>query len=286
MDISKELRKQIFLTAYSGGVGHLASAFSAVEILQMLYIDRVMKFNAENPDWDERDYFILSKGHGSLVLYATLAQVGFFPKAELYKFCQPDGILGGEPNTLEVPGVEASTGSLGHGLGIGIGIALALKSYCRSNFVYVLVGDGECQEGSIWEAVMSGAAFGLDNLTVIIDHNRIQKMDFVEKTMGAARHVRFGGGQIALGEQFRSFGWQVKSCDGHDTTALRETLTGEWQPDKPRCVIAETVKGKGLSLMENNPAWHWRMPSKKELKTFCAELNITQEELDECKRRI
>jgi transketolase len=276
MNISKELRKQIFLAAYSGGVGHLASAFSAVEILQTLYIGRVMKFDAANPGWDGRDFFILSKGHGSLALYAALAEVGFFPKEELRKFCRPDGFLGGEPHTLEAPGVEASTGSLGHGLGIGIGVALALKSDGKPNRTYVLIGDGECQEGSIWEAVMSGAAFGLDNLTAIIDHNRIQKMDFVEKIMGAGD----------LAGQFRSFGWQVKSCDGHDIDRLRENITGEWEQGRPRCVIAETVKGKGLSLMENNPAWHWRMPGKKELKTFCEELNITQEELNECKKHI
>jgi transketolase len=273
---SRDLRKKIFLAAYSGGVGHLASAFSAVEILQALYIDRVMNFDSANPDWEERDYFVLSKGHGSLALYVALAEVGFFPKEELFKFCQSGGLLGGEPHSLETPGVEASTGSLGHGLGIAVGIALALKVDKKPNCVYVLVGDGECQEGSIWEAIMSGTAFGLDNLTVIIDRNRIQKMDFVDKIMGMDN----------LDEQISSFGWHVKNCDGHDATAIKNKLTDKWETGKPRCLIAETIKGKGLSLMENNPAWHWRMPGKKELKTFMAELNITQEELDECKKRI
>jgi len=276
MEISKDLRKQIFLTAYSGGLGHLASAFSAVEIMQSLYIDNVMKVDPENPNWEGRDFFILSKGHGSLALYIVLADVGFFSKAELSRFCQPEGILGGEPHTLEVPGVEASTGSLGHGLSIGEGIALALKSDRKPNHVYVLVGDGECQEGSIWEATMSSVAFGLDNLTMIIDHNRIQKMDFLEKIMGTDN----------LENQFNSFGWQVKKCDGHNRTALKETLLSEWEIGKPRCVLAETIKGKGLSLMENNPAWHWRMPNRRELKLFCAELNITQEELAKCKRHM
>lgn len=276
MDYSKNLRKKIFLAAYSGGVGHLASAFSAVEILQTLYIDRVMNFNSANPDWEQRDYFVLSKGHGSLALYVALAEVDFFPKAELCRFCCSDGILGGEPHMLETPGVEASTGSLGHGLGIAVGIALALKNDKKPNHVYVLVGDGECQEGSIWEAIMSGAAFGLDNLTVIIDHNRIQKMNFIEKIIGMDK----------IDEQIRSFGWHVKNCDGHDTIAIKNTLTDKWEAGKPRCLIAETIKGKGLSLMENNPAWHWRMPGKKEIKTFMAELNITQEELDACKRHI
>jgi len=276
MNYSRELRKQAFLAAYSGGSGHLASAFSAVEIIQTLYIDRVMKFDAANPYWDGRDYFILSKGHGSLALYVALAEVGFFPKAELRKFCQVDGFLGGEPHTLEVPGVESSTGSLGHGLGIGVGMALALKNDGKLNNVYVLVGDGECQEGSIWEAVMSGAAFKLDNLAVIIDGNRIQKMDFIEKIMG----------RNELANQFESFGWQVKTAEGHETAALRSAIGGEWETGKPRCIIARTIKGKGLSIMEDNPAWHWRMPNKKELKTFCAELGITQKELDECKKPI
>jgi transketolase len=185
-------------------------------------------------------------------------------------------MLGGEPHALETPGVDASTGSLGHGLSIGVGIALALKNDGKPNHVYVLVGDGECQEGSIWEAVMSGTAFGLDNLTAFIDYNKIQKMDFVKNIMGLEN----------LSEKFNAFGWQVKTVDGHNCSALRQAFTGEWEKNKPRCVLAETVKGKGLSLMENNPAWHWRMPGKKELKTFCGELGITQEELDACKKPI
>ena len=267
MDI---FRKQIFLAAYSGGVGHLASAFSLVEILQTLYLDGVMKHNPQNPKWDGRDLLVLSKGHGSLALYVSLANAGYFDKKELWTFCKPGTILGGEPNTLECPGVEASTGSLGHGLGIGLGMAIALKSDNKSNHVYVILGDGECQEGSIWEAVMTAPAFKLDNLTVIIDNNSIQKMDFIEKIIGSDE----------LGKQFEAFGWNIKRCDGHDRNALKAAIKSDWSTDKPRCLIAQTVKGKGLSLMENNPAWHWRMPNKKELKVFCSELNISQDELD------
>jgi transketolase len=152
-------------------------------------------------------------------------------------------------------------------------MALALKTDGKSNRVYAVVGDGECQEGSVWEAVMSAAAFSLDNLTVIIDSNRIQKMDFIEKIMGADN----------LGAQFESFGWDVKTCDGHDAASLKSAFTGKWNGGKPRCLVARTVKGKGLSLMENNPAWHWRMPNKRELKVFCSELGITQDELDAAK---
>jgi len=276
-DIKEEtdkLRKEIFLAAYSAGVGHLASAFSAVEIIYTLYLEGILKYNAANPNWDGRDYFILSKGHGSLALYTVLCQAGFFPKTWLEKFCRPDGILGGEPHTIEIPGVEASTGSLGHGLSIGVGMALALKSDSKPNKVYVLAGDGECQEGSVWEAVMSAAAFNLDNLTMIIDYNHIQKMDFIKKIIGTDD----------LAEKLSSFGWNIKRVDGHDTEALKFAFTSAWETGKPRCLMAETIKGKGLSLMENNPAWHWRMPNKKELKVFMNELGIGQEELDTCKK--
>jgi transketolase len=143
----------------------------------------------------------------------------------------------------------------------------------KPNRVYVVVGDGECQEGSIWEAVMSATAFSLDNLTVIVDFNRIQKMDFIERIIGVNR----------LGTQFESFGWHVKSCDGHNTENIELSLTEQWDAGKPHCLIARTVKGKGLSLMENNPAWHWRMPNKKELKVFRTELDISQDELDAVK---
>jgi transketolase len=272
----KDLRKNIFLTAYSGGAGHLPSAFSLAEILHTLYLDNVMKHDPANPHWAERDLFVLSKGHGSLALYNVLCKAGYFPESELWTFCRPGGILGGEPNALECPGVEASTGSLGHGLSIAVGMALALKRDGRPNQVYCVAGDGECQEGSIWEAAMSASAFELDNLTLIIDNNRIQKMDFIQHIMGSDD----------LSVKFAAFGWTVKSVDGHSTEKLKAALTGEWHSDKPRCIIAQTVKGKGLSLMENNPAWHWRMPSKKELKVFVSELNITEEELARCKRPI
>lgn len=251
-----EQRKKIFLHAYRSGVGHLASCFSCVELLHTLY----------NGVMTADDHFVLSKGHSALALYVTLAERGYFDESEIEHF-------GGEPNMLDTPGVEASTGSLGHGLGIALGMALALKSDERKGIVYCLVGDGECQEGSIWEAIMSASAFKLDNLVVLVDNNHIQKMD---KTANIIGHD-------SLGTQIETFGWQVKYADGHDTADILEKLLGEWQSDKPRCLIADTVKGKGLSLMENNPSWHWRMPNRGELKTFCAELGICGDELAKAK---
>jgi len=247
-----EQRKKIFLHAYRTGAGHIASCFSCVEILHALY----------NGVMTESDRFVLSKGHSALALYVTLSERVYFGESEIANY-------GGEPNMLDTPGVEASTGSLGHGLGIALGMALALKSDDKDGNVYCLVGDGECQEGSIWEAIIFAPAFKLDNLTVIVDNNHIQKMDRITSVIGTDE----------LGVQIENFGWQVKYADGHDTADIISKLLGDRTPDKPLCLIADTVKGKGISLMENNPAWHWRMPNRKELKVFCAELGISEEEL-------
>lgn len=264
---TKQLRKNIFLAAYAGGIGHIASSFSCVEILCALYLEGVMRHNPQNPGWDGRDRFIMSKGHGALALYSVLSAAGYFPEEELWSFCRPGSILGGEPNTLEAPGVEASTGSLGHGLSIALGIALALKTDGKPNKVYALLGDGECQEGSIWEAVIAAPMFGLGNLIAIIDSNQIQKMDFVKNIVGPG----------SLERQFAEFGWKTLRADGHNIHNLVEKLSEV--SDKPCCIIADTIKGKGVSLIENAPTWHWRMPNKKELKIFMQELDIDAEEL-------
>lgn len=274
--ILKKLRKNIFLTAYSGGIGHLASAFSVLEILYALYIEKAMAHSPQNPNWENRDRLILSKGHGSLALYNILSLSGYFPKDELHTFCRPGSRLGGEPNTLEVPGVEASTGSLGHGLSIGIGMALALKADKKNNRVYVILGDGECEEGSVWEAIMSGAAFKLDNITAIVDNNRVQKMGFVKDIAGID----------SWANRFEAFGWQVKFADGHNVEDICLKLNETWDEGKPRVLIANTIKGKGVSIMENVPGWHWRMPNKRELKVVMRELDISEEELKQCRKPI
>lgn len=269
------IRKNIFLSAYGAGMGHLASAFSCVEILYSLYCKKIMNYCPQSPDWEGRDRMILSKGHGSLALYCVLSLAGFFDPQHLSTFSQPGTILGGEPNPSEVPGVEAATGSLGHGLPIGVGMALGFQLKQEKNKVFVVVGDGECEEGSIWEAVMAAAHYRLGNLIVIMDCNHMQKMGTVENILGIS----------SWKERWESFGWDVKQVDGHDVDALCETLT-HLEGDAPHLVIANTVKGKGVSFMENSPAWHWRMPNKRQLKILMQELNIAQEELDRCKKHI
>lgn len=270
----KEIRKEIFLTAYSASIAHIASAYSIVEILYVLYIKKILKYNTKNPQEENRDLFILSKGHGSLALYTILSKVGFFNHQTLRSFSKPGSILGGEPCIPHIPGVEASTGSLGHGLSIGAGMALAKKLDNKDNKVYVLLGDGECEEGTVLEAAMFASHYKLNNLIAIIDNNKLQKMDTVEKVLGIK----------SWKEIFKSFNWKVKEVDGHNVEELIKAFTEENKAGKPLLIIANTIKGKGVSIVENNPKWHWKLPNKKELKVFIEELNITEEELEECKK--
>lgn len=273
----KAIRKEIFLTAYSCGTAHLASAFSLVEIMYALYEKKLLKYDASNPDWEDRDRLILSKGHASLSLYVMLQRNGFFSKEVLRSFSKPESILGGEPKLQDIPGAEASTGSLGHGLSLGVGMAMAHQMDGNPSKTYVIVGDGECEEGTIWEAIMSAARYHLDHLTVILDCNGIQKMGPVENTMGI-KDWR---------SRFEAFDWDVQEIqNGHDMEEVMACLQKENTSGKPCVILAHTVKGKGVSIMENNHNWHFKMPNKRELKVFMEELDITQEELDECRRRI
>lgn len=265
----KQLRRKIFCMAYKGGSGHLASAFSVIEILYVLYCKGILKYQPENPLWEGRDRMIMSKGQGCLALYAVLSKAGFFPEKELDTFCRPGSSLGGEPKLGDIPGVEASTGSLGHGLSFAQGIAMAYKAMGKENHVYVVIGDGECQEGSVWEAVMSANHFCLDNLTVIMDNNKLQAMGKVSELMSIDNWK----------EKWVSFGWDVCMVNGHDVEALENCLRQEHKAGHPQLVIADTIKGKGVSFMENVPIWHYRMPNEKELKAVMEELDIKKEEL-------
>lgn len=269
------IRKEIFLTGYSASMAHLASAYSIVELIYVLYEKNILKYDATNPKKEDRDIFILSKGHGSLALYVTLERCGFFDKAFLRSFAKKGSHLGGEPTIPDVAGIEATTGSLGHGLSIATGIAMAKKIDKKDEKVYVLLGDGELEEGTVWEAVMFAVHQNLSNLIIIVDNNKIQKMSTVENVMSIKD----------WGSKFTSFGCNVIEIDGHNVEEIENTFK-TLDKEKVNVIIANTVKGKGLSLMENDPRWHWRLPSKKELKTFVSELEISEEELEECKKHI
>ena len=267
-EVALKIRQTILKTACFGGGGHIAPALSMADIIAVMYFDNVLRYDPKNPDWEDRDIFVLSKGHACLALYSALSLAGFFPSEVLKTFMHKDSILGGHPNMHYVPGVEASTGSLGHGMLYACGIAIAHKMDQKDNQVYVVVGDGECEEGSIWEGFMSAACHKLDNLVVIIDHNKFQAMDTLKSILGLSD---FAG-------KLKTFGFSVADIDGHDCAAIRQAVT-EREPGKPRLVVANTVKGKGISYMEGMPLWHCRMPNPKELQIALNDLNMTETEL-------
>ncbi len=265
---SKDMRKQIFKIAYKSGGGHIGAAFSVIDILTTLYFGDVMSYDSSNPDMNERDKFILSKGHSCYALYAVLSEAGYFDKNLLDNVGKPGSLFGGHPKLHDIPGVEASTGALGHGLSFGIGIAYADKVDGLKNHVYVVLGDGECQEGSIWEGALSAPTLELDNLTVIVDHNKLQAMEELENIVKMK----------PFGDKWKAFGWNVLEVDGHDHMELRKALLARVQK-KPTLIVANTIKGKGVSFMEQKPIWHYRMPNPDELKILLDELGMTEKEL-------
>lgn len=240
--------------------GHIGGAYSCIDILVTLYYGGILRFDPANPSWPLRDRFILSKGHSGAALFAVLADLCFFDSAELARYCCNGGILGGHPDR-KVPGIEADTGSLGHGLGIGAGIALAAKMDGADWRVFVLVGDGECNEGSVWEALVFASRHKLLNLTLIIDRNRQCVLDFTEECAPLDPLV----------DRLAAFGWEVEEIDGH---SFQEMLTAfERKPStRPRAVVANTVKGKGVSFMERVLKWHHTVPNAEELAIARTEL--------------
>lgn len=243
---SRALRRMCVAAMESAGRGHLSSALSLIEMVRVLY-DDVMRFRPDQPQWPDRDRCILSKGHGCLGLFAILADKGFFPESELLTYCARDSILGGHPERGKVPGVEASTGALGHGLDIGIGMAHAARIQGRSSRVFVITGDGEINEGSIWEGAMAAAHHGLDNLTVLVDRNKLQSYGPTSEVLDLE----------PLADKWRSFGFVCEDVDGHDVEALRQALgAAPREPDKPTALICHTVKGKGVAHIEHDATWH------------------------------
>ncbi|MDD4781218.1 MAG: transketolase [Tissierellia bacterium] len=250
--IAQRMRKSILDMIYAAKSGHPGGSLSAVEILTYLYFKEM---NIENPTDENRDYFILSKGHGAPVLYSVLMEKGFLSKNLKNTLRQVDSKLQGHPDMKKVPGVEASTGSLGQGLAISNGIATAKKIDNKNNRVFVLIGDGEVQEGMVWEAAMFASHYKLDNLTAILDHNGLQIDGKNEDVMSIE----------PLDKKWEAFGWHVIKADGHDFNSLEKAFEERKTiKDKPAIIIAETVKGKGVSFMEDKAGWHGKAPNEEE----------------------
>ena len=262
---SSHIRNQTLDMCVGAGTGHVTSSFSCTEILVALYYGGILRYNTSNPKWEGRDRFILSKGHASPLLYTVLADVGFFPKDELDKFCQADGIFGVHLQH-DVPGAEITAGSLGSGLGIAVGMALAAKMNKEHYFTFVLLGDGECYEGSVWESAMFAGHCGLNNLIAIVDRNWLCATDFTEDIVRLA----------PLDEKWKSFGWRVVTVDGHSFEDILRPLDRfrSKQLNAPLVIIANTVKGKGVSFMENQLFWHSVAPQGERAKM--AKIELTQ----------
>ena len=269
MEIDEECRrlaKHIRLTAmrlvYEARSAHIGGSLSMADLLAVLY-GAVLRVDSARPNWPERDRFILSKGHACAGLYATLAARGFFPESWLDTFYRNGGRLPGHATCEGIPGIEFSTGSLGHGLPVATGMALAGKRDSAAWRVFALLSDGECDEGSTWEAALFAPQHGLDNLTVVVDYNKIQSLGRTEDVIDLE----------PFGEKWTAFGWAVREVDGHSIDQLLNTFNGlPITTGKPSCVIAHTVKGKGVSFMENQLLWHYRNPSQGDYESAVREI--------------
>ena len=260
--LAKKIRLDVLDMTHRGKSSHIGTSFSAADLLAVLY-SGVLRLDPSRPLWPERDCFVLSKGHGCAAVYAVLAECGFFPSEWLKTYYLDGGRLAGHITHTGVPGVEASTGSLGHGLSLGCGMALAAKRDGLPSRVFALLSDGECDEGSTWEAVLFAPHHRLDNLIAIVDYNKIQSLGTVKEVLDLD----------PLAAKWESFGWAVKEIDGHDFPQIEGALrTLPAVSGRPTCVVAHTVKGKGVSFMENKLLWHYRSPAGEEYQAALAEL--------------
>lgn len=262
-EVAKRIRKGIVDATTEAGSGHPSTSLSAVELAAVLYFGDVLRYRADEPDWPDRDRFILSKGHGAPLLYAVLAEAGYFPKDQLGSLRKFGSPLEGHPNMRKLPGVEASTGSLGQGLSMGIGHALAARIDSRDYRTYVMQGDGETQEGQTWEAVMFAANHGIDNLTLILDRNGYQQS-------GPTDDI---GNLDPLGDKFRTFGWEVTEIDGHAVDEVVKAF--DWArgvKGKPQAIIANTVKGRGVGFLEQEGNFHGKAVPKDKLAEAHADI--------------
>lgn len=265
--IARQIRREILKATAAAKSGHPGGSLSLAEIMTVLYFEE-MSLDPKNPQYPERDRFVMSKGHATPVLYAALALRGFFPVEELATFRQINSRLQGHPDMKYIPGVDFSTGSLGQGLSGALGMALAAKLDHSRRRVYAIIGDGECQEGQIWEAAMAAAHYKLDNLTVILDYNNLQICGEVCDVMNIE----------PLAEKWQAFGWHVVELNGHDFSQIRESICeAKSTKGKPTLLLAHTIKGKGVSFMENKAEWHGSAPNAEQLAQALAELNREEE---------
>ena len=261
---SREIRKGIIEAVYSAQSGHPGGSLSIADILTVLYFDE-LNIDEKNPKWEDRDRMILSKGHCSPALYSCLANRGFFPVEELKNFRSLDSFLQGHPDMKKIPGVDMTTGSLGQGLSAANGMAIAGKLDKKDYRVYCLLGDGEIEEGQVWEAAMAANKYKLDNLCVIIDNNNLQIDGTIEEVMSS----------YPIDEKFRSFGFEIIKIDGHDIEEIMKAFeVAKNIKGKPTCIIAKTIKGKGISFMENRVEWHGKAPNEEQYIQAMKELEV------------
>jgi transketolase len=267
-ELARKIRRHCVLMTSRANASHIGSSLSTADLLAVLY-GKFLRFDPQRPDWPDRDRFILSKGHGCAALYAVLAECGYFPVERLDTFYQDGSPLAGHATHKDVAGVEVSTGSLGHGLSLGAGMALAAKRDRRDRRgqedrrVWCMLSDGECDEGSVWEAALFAPHHRLDNLVAILDYNKIQSFGAVKDVLDLE----------PLGEKWRAFGWGVREIDGHDLAAIEQAYAAvPFVPGKPSCIVAHTVKGKGVSYMEGKLLWHYRAPRGEDLQAALREL--------------
>ena len=259
--LARSIRMHSLRMCNHASASHIGSCLSMADLLAVLYGGEVLRHDPANPKWGDRDWFLLSKGHGAAALYAVLAERGYFPLEELDTYCDAGSRMLAHISH-HVPGVEMSTGSLGHMLPVGCGLALAARREGKPNRVYVLLSDGEMDEGSNWEAILFAPHHKLDNLTILIDYNKLQSFGTVEEVLTLEPLV----------DKFAAFGWEVREIDGHDHAAIRTSLRPPSRAGVPVAIIAHTVKGKGVSFMENALAWHYRSPSNDQLRQALEEL--------------
>lgn len=261
-DKAKQIRIGIIEEVYNAKSGHPGGSLSIADIFTVLYFNE-MNIKPENPKWEDRDRLVLSKGHCSPVLYSCLANRGYFPIEDLKTFRKIDSYLQGHPDINKVPGVDMTSGSLGQGLSVANGMAIAGKMDGKDYRVYCILGDGEIEEGQIWEAAMASSKYKLDNLCVVVDNNNLQIDGTIEEVMSS----------YPIDEKFKSFGFQVINIDGHDIDEILKAFeVAKNVKEKPTCIIAKTIKGKGISYMENQVGWHGKAPNEEQYQTAMEEL--------------